>query len=75
MKYLNEQKKRVEPSHNAKYTINAQYTIYVNYPKKSLKGEFARIVGSESIQIRWFSGLQERRLYLVRGNQRHSKLS
>ncbi len=46
MKYLNEQKKRVELSRNAKYTINAQYTIHVNHPKKSLKGEFAKTKGN-----------------------------
>jgi predicted transcriptional regulator len=28
-----------------KYTINAHYTIYVNHPKKTLKGEFAKKQG------------------------------
>jgi hypothetical protein len=30
------------------YTINAQYTIYVNHPKKTLKGDFATSQGGLS---------------------------
>jgi hypothetical protein len=76
---LNEQKKNVESSQNANYTINAQYTIYANCPKKTLKGGFAKSPGGtvriESTQIRWFSGQADGRLDLMRGGQSHSKLS
>ncbi len=34
-----QQQKRIESSPNAKYTINVQYTIYANRPKKALKGK------------------------------------
>ncbi len=42
MEYLNKQKKRVQLTWNAKHTINAQYTIHMNSPKKTLKGKFAK---------------------------------
>jgi hypothetical protein len=56
---------------------NAQCTIYVNHPKKAVKGENfhkpRRTARIESTQIRWFLGQSDRRLYLVRGGQRCSK--
>jgi hypothetical protein len=45
---LNEQRKRVELNLSEKYTINAQNTIYVNHPKKTLKGKFAESQGGLS---------------------------
>ncbi len=40
---MSQQEKRVDLSKNAKYTINIiQCTIYMNRPKKTLKGEFAK---------------------------------
>jgi hypothetical protein len=60
------------------YTINAQYTIYVNCPKKTLEGDFTQAKGTVQIdytQVRWFSRESVVRLDLVRGGQRHSNLS
>jgi hypothetical protein len=48
MEYLNNRRNRAEMSRNAKYTINAQCKIYMNSPKKTLKGYFAKIQGGLS---------------------------
>jgi hypothetical protein len=56
---------------------NAQCTIYVNHPKKTLKWKnFHKAKEDcpiESTQIRWFLGQSDGRLYLVRGGQWCSK--
>jgi hypothetical protein len=56
-----------------------KYAIYVNHPEKKLKENLAGnqegTVRIEATQIRWFSGQSDRRLDLMRGGQRHSKLS
>jgi hypothetical protein len=72
---MNEQKERVKASQIVKYTMNAQYTIYVNRPKKTLKRILPQVKGglSESSPLR--SGQSEGRLDLMRGSQRHSELS
>jgi hypothetical protein len=51
MEYFSEQRKRAESSRNAKYTINAQHTIYVNHPTKTLNGNFAASQGGLSVLI------------------------
>jgi hypothetical protein len=41
MEYLTEPGKKYNQVGIQEYIINAQYTIFVNYPKKTLNGNFA----------------------------------
>jgi hypothetical protein len=43
---LDEQKKRLELSGSAEYTINAQCTIYLNYSREILKGVLQQAKGT-----------------------------
>ncbi len=63
-----------------KCRIYNKFTIikYVNCPKKTLKGDFAVSRGAVQIeftQIRWFSDQSDRRLDLMIGGKRHSRVS
>jgi hypothetical protein len=53
---------------------NAQYTVYVNHPKKALKGDFAATEGGLSGLRPRLSGQSDGRLDLVRGGQRIGEL-
>jgi hypothetical protein len=69
---MTEQKKRVELSWNANYTISTKCTIYINHPKKTLWGFCKKPRGTvriESTQIGWFLGQLDGRLDLVRDRQ------
>jgi hypothetical protein len=79
MECMTEQKEKNLIVGMQEYTVNAQYTKYMNHPEKMLKEDFATSQRGtfriETTQIRWFLGQSDESLDVVRGGQRHSNLS
>jgi hypothetical protein len=54
MDYLTEQREQIESSQNARIYNKCTYIMYMNHPKKNLKGNFVKSQGrmSESSPLR-----------------------